>query len=71
MFRGWRLDGLHWDFQHSSYDAACSNGNVTVSVQIMTEWVDEALGKGVPSRRRIKHALRDAFKLDPSLDDDQ
>jgi predicted nucleotidyltransferase len=64
------LDGVHYDAQHAAYNLACSNGSVTVSVPIMSEWVDEALGKGVTSRRRIKHALRDAFKIQAPDDDD-
>ncbi len=70
IFRGWRLDGMRYDAQHAAYDLACSNGSVTVSARIMSEWVDEALGKGIPSRRRIKHALREAFKIQASEDDD-
>lgn len=69
IFRGWHLDGIHYDAQHSAYDLVCSNGSVTVSARIMSEWVDEALGKGIPSRRRIKNALREAFKIQTPDDD--
>jgi hypothetical protein len=70
IFRGWRLEGIRYDAQHAAYDLVCSNGSVTVTARIVSEWVDEALGKGIPSRRRIKHALRDAFKIQAPDDDD-
>jgi hypothetical protein len=63
-FRDWRLQGIHYDAQHSAYDLVCTNGTTTVQVRIVSEWVDEALGKGISSRRRFKDALRTAFKIE-------
>ncbi len=63
LFRGWRVDGLHYDFQTGAYDLICTNSEITVRVRLMQEWIEEA------SRRRIRHALKDAFKIDAPDED--
>lgn len=73
VFHGWRVDGLHYDFLGRVYELVCTNGPVTVRVRLPTEWVDHALDSEDHFKsRRIKHALKDAFKIEfpPDENDD-
>lgn len=65
VFRGWSVHGLHYDFRSSTYELVCTNGTVTVSVKLLSEWIDKALDSHESfARRPIKHALKDAFKIE-------
>jgi hypothetical protein len=63
VFKGWGVEGIHFDFPSHSYDLVCTNGDVSVTVRLLCEWIDEAASGEHFKRRHIKHVLKDAFRI--------